>query len=114
MTILNVALLAALAAQRGGAAAPEPAPVLRGSALELVDAQGTVRARMNVEEGGEVLLRLLDDKGQIRVKLGANAEGSALLLANDAGEPGIHLLARKDGSGIRLANKDGRARVVTP
>ena len=58
MTILNVALLAALAAERGGAAAPEPAPVLRGSALELVDAQGQIRARLGVEEGGEVVLRL--------------------------------------------------------
>jgi hypothetical protein len=114
MTMLNVALLAALAAERGGAAAPEPAPLLRGSALELVDAQGQIRARMNVEDSGEVVLRLLDEKGQIRVKLGANAEGSALLLANDAAEPGVHLLARAEGTGIRLANKDGRARVVTP
>lgn len=114
MTILNVALLAALAAQRGGAAAPEPAPVLRGSALELVDAQGQVRAKMNVDEGGEVLLRLLDEKGEIRVKLGASANGSALLLANDTAQPGIQLLAGKESTGIRLANKSGATRVVTP
>jgi hypothetical protein len=114
MTILNVALLAALVASRGGATAPEPAPVLRGSALELVDAQGQVRARMNVEESGEVVLRMLDDKGQIRVKLGANADGSALLLANDTAQPGVQVLAGKESTGIRLANKSGATRVVTP
>jgi hypothetical protein len=114
MMLLNAALLAALVAERGGAAAPEPAPLLRGSALELVDAKGQIRARLDVEEGGEVVLRLLDEKGDIRVKLGANAQGSGLLLANDAAEPGVHLLARATGTGIRLADKDGRARVVTP
>lgn len=113
MMLLNAALLAALVAERG-AAAPETAPLLRGSALELVDAKGQIRARLDVEEGGEVVLRLLDEKGDIRVKLGANAQGSGLLLANDAAEPGVHLLARATGTGIRLADKDGRARVVTP
>ena len=114
MMLLNAALLAALFAQRGGAAANEPAPVLRGSALELVDAGGQIRARMNIEENGEVVLRLTDEKGQIRVKLGANSEGSGLLLANDAAEAGVQLLARSSGTGIRLADKEGRARVVTP
>jgi hypothetical protein len=114
MLLLNAALIAALAAERGGAAAPEPAAPLRASSLELVDAQGQIRAKLGVEEGGEVVLRLLDEKGDIRVKLGANAQGSGLLLANDAAEPGIQLLARASGTGIRLADKDGRARVVTP
>jgi hypothetical protein len=41
----------------------------------------------------EVVLRLLDQQGAIRVKLGAAKDGSWLLLANDATEPGIHLLA---------------------
>jgi hypothetical protein len=114
MALLNAALLGALAAERGGAEAPEPAPRLRASALELVDANGQSRARLAVEEGGEVVLRLLDEKGEIRVKLGASANGSGLLLANDTAQPGVQLLAGRDGTGIRLANKSGATRVVTP
>jgi hypothetical protein len=48
------------------------------------------------------------------VKLGAARDGSGLLLANDATEPGIHLLAGARGSSIRVANKDGREQVITP
>jgi hypothetical protein len=88
--------------------------VLRGRSLELVDARGQMRARFNVEANGEVVLRLLDQQGTIRVKLGAAQDGSGLLLANDATEPGIHLLAGAKGSSIRVANKDGRERVITP
>jgi len=35
--------------------------VLRGSALELVDAKGIVRAPINVETQGDVVLRLRDE-----------------------------------------------------
>ena len=89
-------------------------PVLRGSALELVDARGQVRGRMSIEPEGEVVLRLLDERGTIRVKLGASTGGSGLLLANDATEPGVHLLADAAGSSVRVANKDGRERVIAP
>jgi hypothetical protein len=67
-----------------------------------------------VESDGEVVFRLLDDRGTIRVKLGANEEGSGLLLANDATEPGIHLLAKASGSSMKVANKDGRERLIIP
>ena len=52
-----------------------------------------MRARLNVEANGEVVFRLLDETGTIRVKLGAGSDGSGLLLANDATEPGIHMVA---------------------
>ena len=77
-------------------------------------AQGQLRARLNVESSGEVVLRLLDQQGTIRVKLGAATDGSGLLLANDATEPGVHLLANAAGSSVRVANKDGRERIITP
>jgi hypothetical protein len=113
LTVANLAiLLAGLAHAR---AAPEVAPpVLRGSALELVDGQGRMRARLNVEAGGEVVFRLMDETGTIRVKLGAGTGGSGLLLANDATEPGIHMIAGADGSRVRIANKDGRERLIVP
>jgi len=88
--------------------------VLRGRSLELVDERGQVRARFNVEANGEVVLRPLDQQGTIRVKLGAAKDGSGLLLANDATEPGIHLLADARGSSVRVANKDGRERLIVP
>ncbi len=92
----------------------EDAPLLRGRALELVDDRGRIRARLNVEPGGEVVLRLLDRRGTIRVKLGAGEDGSGLILNNDATEPGVHLLASGGGSSMKLANKDGRERLITP
>lgn len=107
LSALNLAILL-------GAAAPSGDDVLRGRALELVDEQGKSRARINVEPGGEVVFRLLDQTGTIRVKLGAGKDGSGLVLNNDATEPGVHLLAQPAGSSVRLVNKDGRQRLITP
>jgi hypothetical protein len=73
-----------------------------------------LRGRFNVEEDGAVVLRLLDERGTIRVKLGAEESGSGLLLANQATEPGIHLLATAKGSSIRVANQDGRQQLIAP
>lgn len=55
--------------------------------FELVDERGRMRARLNIEAGGEAVFRLVDQKGTIRVKLGAGEDGSGLQLANDATEP---------------------------
>jgi hypothetical protein len=114
LTGLNVLLLVAVLAKSDSAAAQGSGDILRGKALELVDQRGQIRARLNVESDGQVVLRLLDQQGTIRVKLGADKEGSGLVLNNDATEPGIHLIAKATGSTIRLANKDGRARAITP
>ena len=54
LTIVNVALLLfTLLQQVHPAFAQRAAPVLRGSALEIVDAQGRVRASLNVLPGGK-------------------------------------------------------------
>jgi hypothetical protein len=88
--------------------------VVQTRSLELVGADGQIRGRFNVEEDGAVVLRLLDERGTIRVKLGAEESGSGLLLANQATEPGIHLLATAKGSSIRVANQDGRQQLIAP
>ena len=114
LAAVPLALLAAgLVPSRPVAPAPSPDTV-RARVLELVADDGRIRARLNVESGGEVVLRLLDQEGTIRVKLGAGKDGSGLLLNNDATEPGVHLLAGRKGSSVRVANKDGRERLVTP
>jgi hypothetical protein len=79
---------------------------VRAQAFELVDAQGQVRSRLTIEESGQVVLRLLDETGTIRVKIDADAEGSGLVLLNDSTEPGIQMLAQRDETVIRLTGKD--------
>jgi hypothetical protein len=114
LTLLNLAILVGAASTARPAASAGAAPVLRGSALELVDQRGKARATIRVESTGEVVLRLFDQQGTIRVKLGAGTDGSGLLLNNDATEPGVHLLAKSEGSSVRVTNKDGHQRVVAP
>ena len=114
LSAINLAILAGVAMETQPARAHATDEVLRGKALELVDDRGKTRARLDVEPGGEVVFRLLDQQGTIRVKLGAGTDGSGLLLANDATEPGVHLLAKPAGSSVRVVNKDGRERVIAP
>lgn len=111
---LNLAILVGAAVHTRTAGVQGGEGILRGRALELVDEGGKTRARINVERNGEVVFRLLDQEGTIRVKLGAGKEGSGMLLANDATEPGVHILAKATGSSIKVVNKDGRERVIAP
>lgn len=110
----NLGLLVILGSHAIADAEPEVVPIVRTSAFELVDAQGHVRTRLMVEESGEVVLRLLDETGTIRVKIGAGSEGSGLVMLDDRTEPGIQMLARADDSVIRLANAAGASRTITP
>lgn len=69
-----------------------------------------------------MVLRLLDQKGTIRVKLGAGEDGSGLVLLDEkATEPGVHLIARRAGSAerpattsITLKGASGSAKVIVP
>jgi len=88
--------------------------VLSVRAVELVDDNGQVRAQLNVESNGEVVFRLRDAKGVIRVKLGASEEGSGLLLLNDLTEPGVHILTNQNGTSLTLTEKGGAQRVIEP
>jgi hypothetical protein len=69
---------------------------------------------MAIEESGQVVLRMLDETGTIRVKIGADTDGSGLVLLNDASEPGIQMLAQHDETVIRLNSKDGAASLELP
>lgn len=114
LTVVNLLFLIALLVRGSPLDAQAGDAILRGRALELVDERGRVRSRLNVESSGEIVLRLLDQEGTIRVKLGAGADGSGLVLLNDDTELGIQLLADERGSTVKLRNKDGQERVVTP
>lgn len=114
LTAINLMLLLATLAQARSTGTQTVSPVLRGRVLELVDEDDQIRSRLNVESNGEVVFRLLDQKGTIRAKLGAGENGSGLLLANDATEPSVHILAKAAGSSLMLVNKDGWERIITP
>jgi len=114
LTIVNLLLLMAILVRGSPLDAQAGDDILRGRALELVDDRGRIRSRINVEPSGEVVLRLLDQQGTIRVKLGAGEDGSGLVLLNDETELGIQLLADERGSRVTLRNKDGQELVVTP
>jgi hypothetical protein len=96
------------------ATAKEISPALRARSLELVAEDGTIRARINIEDDGTVVFRMTDQEGNIRMKLGASAEGSGLVLMNDFTEPGVHLLANSTGTTATLTTKDGQQEVIAP
>jgi hypothetical protein len=91
----NLVLLLFSAGLTGRAAEQTVDPVLRGRSLELVGDDGVIRTRLEVKSEGTVLLQLFDEKGIIRVKLGASEHGSGLLLSDESNETGIQLVASR-------------------
>lgn len=83
--------------------------------------RGQVRSRLELKPGGEVLLQLFDQKGIIKVKLGAGEDGSGLFLADETTQSGVQIIARQTGTperpkttSITLTGKSGQQGVVTP
>ena len=123
LTTINLVFLLMLLAQNYATVeAKENLAVLRGSALEIVDSQGRVRASISVEPAvtmngrtypETVLLRLTDPKNGPIVKLEASAEGSALGLSDDA-EGGVQLFAKSDRNFVRVVDDEGRIELIQP
>ena len=100
--------------------------VLRGSALELVDAQGRVRAELKViaadpdvkmPDGTRgspetVLLRLIDSKGGPNVKLSATEDGSGLVLGGEKGY--VQILSRGQSPHVKIVDGGGQERLIKP
>jgi len=106
VTVVNVVILGVTMAERRPVEAKSDAlPVLRGSALEIVDTQGRVRASIGVlaaEKGGNgqgipetVLLRLMTERGRPAIKISTSEEGSGFMAA---GPTGTHQTYAKLGS----------------
>jgi hypothetical protein len=112
LLVASMMALAVAVAQTNRAS--ENISVLRAQKIELVDARGVTRARLSTEESGEVVLRLIAANGELRVKLGASNDGSGLLLANAATEPGVHLLAQGTASATLKLKGGERERVLEP
>jgi hypothetical protein len=88
--------------------AKRPASVVRARAIELVDNRGRVRAEIGVESNREVVFRLRDQSGRIRVKLGASRAGSGLLLLNESTEPGVQALAGAENTSVTVQRGEAR------
>jgi hypothetical protein len=86
--------------------------LVRAQEFQLVDGRGVMRARINLAQG-QVVLRLFDETGTLRVKLGANRDGSGLLLADETTQPGVHILATGHGTSLSLQRGEQR-RTLTP
>lgn len=112
--ILVASQLRPAAARADGKCDAGTTDVVRTRLIELVDDQGKARATLKVEPQGEAILRLFDSRGTIRVKLGASADGSGLVLLNEATEPAIQLLAQDTKATIALSEKDKPKRVIEP
>src|SRR5205085_6434375 len=123
LTVINLVILVANLAHGHQATADEVAPVLRGRALEIVDAQGRVRSQIIVTAPTTVdnkkypegaLFRLIDPNGRPAVKIGGSAEGSGISLAGDSERrewSGIQILAEGKGNTVKLTSKDGRVQL---
>ncbi|MBL7865078.1 MAG: hypothetical protein JNK10_09395 [Cyclobacteriaceae bacterium] len=79
--------------------------------FELVDGTNTSRVSIKVEDTGEVVFRLRDQKGAIRVKLDGHTDGSGLVLLDQDTNPGVHMLSGTNGVKLTLTGPDGNKRV---
>jgi hypothetical protein len=101
-------------------------PVLRGSALQIVDAQGRVRASLNVLPAGKspsgdpypetVLLRLITERGRPSVKIASSESAAGLSLAGPTGTKDTYVILEAKGTdaSLKLRNEAGQEQVVRP
>ena len=120
LTIANLLFLGILVSQSRKVNASDVAPVLRARSLEIVDAQGRVRASIKVEpptivdsqEYPEaVVFRLRDsDDAAPGVKLDTSREGAGMILAGGR----IRLMAKRGENVVSVKSEDGREQVLKP
>jgi hypothetical protein len=127
LTGINIALVFfTIAQQLRPAFAQGEVPVLRGRALEIVDAQGRIRASINVlpasrspngeDQAETVLLRLITERGRPSVKIGSSEPTSGLSFAGPTGTKDTYVILQSKAtiSSLKLRNEDGREQVVSP
>lgn len=133
LTLVNLGLLIFVLNQARPVEANSDPSVLRGRALEIVDAQGKVRASIQVipegpahradgslTEHGEkifpeaVVLRLIRPDGRPSVKIATTEQGSGLDLSGGVDPTYMVLSAEAGRTSLTLTNKDGRRQIVKP
>jgi hypothetical protein len=128
LTAVNLGLLGyqVLQPRLAVAAMTDVPAVLRGRALEIVDARGKVRASIavlpedpKVVWNGKpypetVLLRLMSPEGRPNVKLGASHMGAGLLIGGESNPTYIQVLAEGGETTLKMINRDSAERVIKP
>ena len=128
LTAVNLGLLGYQVFQPrlAGAATVDVPDVLRGRALEIVDARGKIRASIAVLPENPkvmwkgkpypetVLLRLISPEGRPNVKLGASHTGAGLLIGGESNPTYIQVLAEGGETTLKLINKDSTERLIKP
>lgn len=127
LTAMNLALLLlTIAQQLRPAFAQSELPVLRGRGLEIVDAQGRVRASIQVlppaksqtgaEEAETVLLRLITERGRPSVKIASSEPASGLSFAGPTGTKDTYVTLGSNAttSALKLRSENGREHVIAP
>ena len=120
LTIANLALAGFLVSQTNSVSASDVAPVLRGRSLEIVDAQGRVRASIKVEPPTTVnsqqypeavVFRLRDsDDAAPGVKLDTSREGAGMTFAGGK----VRVMAKRGENFVSVTGTDGREQVLKP
>ena len=127
LTVINLALLlVTLAREVRPAAAQQPAQMLRGRGLEIVDNQGRVRASITVLPASNttgadaspetVLLRLITERGRPSVKIGASEDVAGLSFDGPTGTTKTYVILQSKGreSMLKLRNEDGKEQILKP
>jgi hypothetical protein len=124
LSATNLVLLAGILLGRVPplAAKTQTEAVLRGRAIEIVDARGVVRFSVEIAaptaEGGKslpdrVLMRVGSPGAGPGVKLVSSADGTDLLIMHND-RPSVRLAAHGDSGFVRVMNGAGKDRVVLP
>ena len=126
LTVVNLALLLLAVVQQVRPVFAQEPSVLRGRSLEIVDAQGRVRASINVFPAGRspngdethetVLFRLITERGRPSVKIGASEPVSGLSFTGPTGTTDTYVILQAKGtaSTLKLRNEDGREQILGP
>ncbi len=133
LTLANLAILVSLLFnQPRTVQADSTSSVLRGRGLEIVDAQGKVRASIQLQPAGParrsdgsvakdgkiypetVLFRLIRPDGRPSVKIATSEEGSGLTLGG--GVDPTYIVLNSDGGepSLSLVNKEGPQQLIKP
>jgi hypothetical protein len=114
-------------------AAPTPDKIIKAESIQLVDADGRLRAALGSDKDGSFFF-MNDQNGKMRASIAAQSVGSYMNLKDDAGTtrvimshdqegPAVRLRDAnslavltwdKDGPVLHLQREDGRSRFLTP
>jgi len=134
LTLMNLAMLIFVVIhQNVPVKASSPEPVLRARALEIVDAQGKLRASLQVipegpsrrpdgtpvEPNGKVypeavVFRLIRPDGRPSVKIATTEQGSGIDLSGGVDPTYLVLSADGGETSVTLTNKDGHRQQIKP